>query len=55
MKKMEVLWVETVVLEEGEVDETTKQHMMQGKTEFFLKIVLDLTLFMQNTRFSRLE
>ena len=44
-----------VVLEEGEVDKTMKQHVMQGKTKKFLKTVLDLTLFMQNTRFSGLE
>ena len=44
-----------VVLEEREVDKTMKQHVMRGKIEKFLKIVLDLTLFMQNMRFSRLE
>ena len=44
-----------VVLEEREVDKTMKQHVMWGKIEKFLKIVLDLTLFMQNMRFSRLE
>ena len=43
------------VLEEGEVDKTMKKHVMQGKTEKFLKIVLNITLFVQNTRFSRLE
>ena len=44
-----------VVLEEGEEDKTMKQHVMQGKTKKFLKTILDLTLFVQNTRFSRLE
>ena len=44
-----------MVLEEGEADKTMKQHMMRGKTEKFLKTVLDLTLFVQNMRFSRLE
>ena len=44
-----------VVLEEGEADKTMKQHVMQGKTEKFLKTILDLTLFVQNMRFSQLE
>ena len=35
MKKMEVLWVKMVVLEEREADKTMKQHVMQGKTEKF--------------------
>ena len=43
------------VLEEGKVDKTRRQHVMQGKTEKILKTVLDLTLFVQNTYFSRLE
>ena len=43
------------ISEEGEADKTMKQHVMQGKTEIFLKIVLDLNLFVQNTHFSRLE
>ena len=43
------------VLGEGEADKTMKQHVMQGKTKKFLKTVLDLTLVMQNTRFSGLE
>jgi len=47
--------VKMVVLEEGEADKTMKQHVMQGKTEKILKTVLDLTLFVQNTRFLRLE
>ena len=45
MKKMKVLWVKMVVLEEGEVNKIMKQHVMRGKTEKFLKIVLDLILF----------
>ena len=44
-----------VVLEEGGADKTMKQHMMRGKTKKFLKIVLDLTLFVQNMCFLRLE
>ena len=55
MKKMEVLWVKMVVLEEGEADKTMKQHVMQGKTEKFLKTILDLTLLVQNMRFLQLE
>ena len=55
MKKMEVLWVKMVVLKEEEADKTMKQHMIRGKIEKFLKTVLDLTLFVQNKHFSRLE
>ena len=44
-----------MVLEEGEADKTMKQHVMRGKIEKFLKTILDLTLFVQNTRFSWLE
>ena len=43
------------VLEEGKADKTRRQHVMQGKTEKILKTVLDLTLFVQNTYFLRLE
>ena len=37
------------VLGEGEADKTMKVHAMRGKTEKFLKTVLDLTQFVQNT------
>ena len=40
------------VLREGKADKTMRVHVMQGKTEKFLKIVLDLTLVMQNTIFT---
>ena len=40
---------------EGEADKTMKMHVMRRKTKKFLKTVMDLTLFMQNSRFSRLE
>ena len=43
------------VLEEGEVDKIMKMHVMRGKTEKFLKTILDLILFVQNTHFSRLK
>ena len=43
------------ISEEGEADKTMKQHVTRGKTENFLKTVLDLTLFVQNKRFLRLE
>ena len=39
----------------GEVDKTMNKHVMRGKTEKFFKTVLNLTLFVQNTHFSRLE
>ena len=61
MKKMEVLWEKMEVLEEGEVDKIMKMHVirgkieMRGKTEKFLKTILDLILFVQNTHFSRLK
>ena len=61
MKKMEVLWEKMEVLVEGEVDKIMKMHVirgkieMRGKTEKFLKTVLNITLFVQNTRFSQLE
>ena len=55
MKKMEVLWEKMEVLEEGEVDKIMKMHVMWGKIEKFLKTVLDLTQFVQNTQFSRLK
>ena len=61
MKKMEVLWEKMEVLEEGEVDKIMKMHVMQGKiemrgkTEKFLKTVLDLTLYVQNTHFLQLK
>ena len=41
MKKMEVL-------EEEEADKTKCVHVMRGKTEKFLKTIMDLTLFEQN-------
>ena len=44
-----------VVLKEEEADKTMKQHMIRGTIEKFLKTVLDLTLFVQNKHFSRLE
>ena len=44
-----------VVLEEGEADKTMNKHMMRGKIEKFLKTVLNTTLFVQNTHFSRLK
>ena len=49
------------VLEEGEVDKIMKMHVMRGKiemrgkTEKFLKTVLDLTLYVQNTHFLQLK
>ena len=61
MKKMEVLWEKMEVLEEGEVDKIMKMHVMRGKiemrgkTEKFLKTVLDLTLYVQNTHFLQLK
>ena len=55
MKKMEVLLEKMEVLEEGEANKTMKKHVMHGKTEKFLKTVLNMTLFVQNTCFSRLE
>ena len=48
MRKMEVLG-------EGEADKTIRVHVMRGKFEKFLKISLDLTLFVQNTQFLRLD
>ena len=42
------------VLGDGEVDKTMWVHLMQGKTEKFLKTVFDLILFLQNTQFLRL-
>ena len=42
------------VLGGREVDKTMWVHLMQGKTKKFLKTIFDLTLFLQNTRFSRL-
>ena len=44
-----------VVLKEEEADKTMKQHMIRGKIEKFLKTALDLTLFVQNKHFLRLE
>ena len=41
--------------ERGRGGQTMKQHMIRGKIEKFLKTVLDLTLFVQNKHFSRLE
>ena len=55
MKKLEVLREKMVVLEKGEVDKTMNKHVMRGKIEKFLKTVLNITLFVQNTRFSQLE
>ena len=55
MKKLEVLREKMVVLEKGEVDKTMNKHVMRGKIEKFLKTVLDLTQFVQNTQFSRLK
>ena len=43
------------VLGEGEAEKTKYVNVMRGKTKRFLKIVLDSTLFVQNTRFSGLE
>ena len=43
------------VLGEGMVDKIRCVHMIRGKTEIFLKTVWDLILFVQNTRFSRLN
>ena len=43
------------VLGEGEADKTMWVHVMRGKIEKFLKIVLDLTLFVQNMQFLRLN
>ena len=43
------------VLGEGEADKTMRVHMMQGKTKKFLKIILDLTLVVQNPQFSQLD
>ena len=37
------------VLGEGEADKTKCVHVMQGKAKKFLKIVMDLTIFVQNT------
>ena len=39
------------VLEDGEADKAMKMQVMRGKTEKFLKTILDLTLFVQNTHF----
>ena len=52
---MKVLWVTMEVLEEGEENKTRCVHVVQGKTEKFLKTIWDLTLFVQNTRFSWLN
>ena len=54
-KKMEVLCVNMVILEEGEMDKTMNSHEMRGKNEIFLKTTLKITLIVQNTRFLRLE
>ena len=43
------------VLGEGKADKILWVHVMRGKIEKFLKTVFDLTLFVQNTRFSRLD
>ena len=48
-------FVSEKISEEGEADKTMKQHVTRGKTENFLKTVLDLTLFVQNKRFSWLD
>ena len=55
MKKMEVLCMKTVNLEEGGMDKMMNSHEMRGKNEIFLKTALKITLIMQNTHFSRLE
>ena len=55
MKKMEVLWVKMEVLGEGEADKTKCVRVMQGRAKKFLKIVMDLTIFVQSTQFLRLE
>ena len=52
MKKMEVLCVKTVILEEGGTDKTMNSHEMQGKNAKFLKTALKITLIVQNTLFS---
>ena len=43
------------VLGEGEADKTRCVHLMRGKTEKFLKTVLNLSLFVQNTQFLQLN
>ena len=40
------------VLGEGEANKTKCVHVKLGKTEKFLKTIMDLTLFMQNMQFS---
>ena len=52
---MEVLWVTMEVLGEREADNARCVHVIWGKTEKFLKTIWDLTLFVQNTQFSRLN
>ena len=55
MKKMEVLWINTVSLEGRGMDKTMNSHNKRGKNEKFLKTALKITLKAQNTCFSWLE
>ena len=43
------------VLREGKADKTRCVHMMRGKNKFFLKTVLNLTLFVQNMQLLQLN
>ena len=51
-KKIEVLWVKMAVLGEAKAEKTKRFAPDVRETGNLLKIVWDLTLLMQNTRFS---